>query len=276
MRKTIDTARTALASSKRLRIALATTGAAAVLTAVPFAAAATEGDAPQHKAPTAAAQPQVKKEAAKPAAKPKAKPAAKPAAKPKAKPAKPAAKPKAKPAAKPVQPKKKDAVKDRAVQASVQKRAEVVNKAAPKKASRAEHRAPMGWDKPVDRFTLSAGFNQGGAHWAHKHSGQDFAVPIGTPVHSVHEGTVVQAGWGGAYGNNIVIKHADGRYSQYGHLSKLQVHAGQHVSLGQQIGLSGNTGNSTGPHLHFEIRNTPVYGSAIEPLSFLRDHGVNV
>ncbi|MGW0082082.1 M23 family metallopeptidase [Streptomyces sp. NPDC003393] len=137
------------------------------------------------------------------------------------------------------------------------------------------------WVGPVKHYSLSASFNQGGSHWAHKHSGQDFAVPIGTEVVAAHGGTVVKAGpYGGgdgsAYGNAIVIKHADGRYSQYAHLSRIDVKVGQVVATGQHIALSGNTGNSTGPHLHFEVRKTPNYGSAVNPVAFLRTHGVKV
>ncbi|MFK4145517.1 M23 family metallopeptidase [Streptomyces sp. NPDC004065] len=137
------------------------------------------------------------------------------------------------------------------------------------------------WVDPVKNYTLSASFNQGGSHWAHKHSGQDFAVPIGTEVVAAHGGTVVKAGpYGGgdgpAYGNAIVIKHANGQYSQYAHLSRIDVKVGQVVATGQHIALSGNTGNSTGPHLHFEIRTTPNYGSAVNPVAFLRSHGVTV
>ena len=73
-----------------------------------------------------------------------------------------------------------------------------------------------------------------------------------------------------------MIKHANGTYSQYAHLSKIKVNIGQKVGAGQQIALSGNTGNSSGPHLHFEIRTTPNYGSAINPMAFLRAHGVGV
>jgi murein DD-endopeptidase MepM/ murein hydrolase activator NlpD len=131
--------------------------------------------------------------------------------------------------------------------------------------------------KPVaGKYELTAGFDQSGGMWAHKHSGQDFAVPTGTKVEAVHSGTVVTAGWGGAYGNNIVIKHANRTYSQYGHLSKIQVRVGEKVHKGERIALSGNTGNTTGPHLHFEIRKTPVYGSAVNPLKFLRAQGVMV
>ncbi|MFD7262161.1 M23 family metallopeptidase [Streptomyces sp. NPDC059874] len=137
------------------------------------------------------------------------------------------------------------------------------------------------WEKPVDKYTLSATFGKGGTMWSHKHSGQDFAVPSGTPVDAVSAGTVVKAGPNGggdgpAYGNAIVIKHANKTYSQYAHLSKIKVRIGQKVTKGQQIALSGNTGNSSGPHLHFEIRTTPNYGSAINPMTFLRNAGVTV
>ncbi|QPP07206.1 M23 family metallopeptidase [Streptomyces bathyalis] len=138
------------------------------------------------------------------------------------------------------------------------------------------------WTKPVSgKYELSAGFGNSGDRWSHKHSGQDFAVPTGTPVKAVHSGTVVKAGPNGAgdgssYGNAVVIKHKNGTYSQYAHLSKLKVKSGQHVKTGQKIGLSGSTGNSSGPHLHFEIRSTPDYGSGKEPVQVMRSHGVKV
>lgn len=74
----------------------------------------------------------------------------------------------------------------------------------------------------------------------------------------------------------MVIRHADGHYSQYGHLSQISVKAEGHVNEGQRIGRSGSTGNATGPHLHFEIRTGPVYGDDINPLAYLREHGVSV
>jgi len=137
------------------------------------------------------------------------------------------------------------------------------------------------WVDPVKKYSLSAGFNQSGAHWVAKHSGQDFAVPTGTDVVAVHGGTVVKAGPNGAgdgpaYGNAIVIKHENGVYSQYAHLSRVDVRIGQTVKASQHIALSGSTGNSTGPHLHFEIRTTPNYGSALNPLSYLRGKGLKV
>ncbi|WP_181804407.1 M23 family metallopeptidase [Streptomyces shenzhenensis] len=137
------------------------------------------------------------------------------------------------------------------------------------------------WVDPVKKYTLSASFAQAGSHWSAKHSGQDFAVPTGTEVVAAHGGTVVKAGGDGAgdgpaYGNAIVVKHGNGRYSQYAHLSRVDVRPGQIVRTGQHIGLSGNTGNSTGPHLHFEIRTTANYGSAVNPVAFLRAKGVTV
>ncbi len=101
-------------------------------------------------------------------------------------------------------------------------------------------------------------------------------VPTGTSVKSVAPGRVVSAGWAGAYGYEVVIRHSDGKYSQYAHLSALHVRAGQSVSGGQRIARSGSTGNSTGPHLHFEIRTGPGYGSDIDPLAYLRAGGVRV
>ncbi|MGW0775303.1 M23 family metallopeptidase [Streptomyces sp. NPDC002835] len=137
------------------------------------------------------------------------------------------------------------------------------------------------WVKPVSKYTLTASFAQGGAMWSAKHSGQDFAVPIGTPVKAAGAGTVVKAGPNGggdgpAYGNAVVVKHNNGKYSQYAHLSKINVKIGSKVKAGQTIAKSGNSGNSSGPHLHFEIRTTPNYGSALNPMAFLRSAGVNL
>ncbi|MFD4374154.1 M23 family metallopeptidase [Streptomyces sp. NPDC058486] len=171
---------------------------------------------------------------------------------------------------------KAKAAKAKAVQAAQVKAAAKKAAAKPAAAKKAK-----GWVKPVTSYSLSASYNQGGAMWAHKHSGQDFAVPVGTTVKAAGAGTVVKAGPNGggdgpAYGNAIVVKHANGTYSQYAHLSKIKVHIGQKVAAGQKIALSGNTGNSSGPHLHFEIRTTPNYGSAINPAAFLRTHGVSI
>ncbi|MEU9564982.1 LysM peptidoglycan-binding domain-containing M23 family metallopeptidase [Streptomyces sp. NPDC048161] len=120
-------------------------------------------------------------------------------------------------------------------------------------------------------------YRASGSNWSSgSHTGIDFPVSTGTSVKSITSGTVVAAGWGGAYGNQVVVKHADGHYSQYGHLSSVSVSTGQTVGAGQQIGLSGATGNATGPHLHFEVRTGPAYGSDIDPIAFLASHGIYV
>jgi murein DD-endopeptidase MepM/ murein hydrolase activator NlpD len=134
-----------------------------------------------------------------------------------------------------------------------------------------------GFTLPVTGATVGTPYHMSGSMWSSGyHTGVDFVVPTGTSLKAVGAGTVVSAGWGGAYGNQVVIKLADGYYAQYAHLSQLSVSAGQTVTAGQQVGLSGATGNVTGPHLHFEIRTTPDYGSDVDPVAFLRSHGVSV
>ncbi|MGW2476442.1 M23 family metallopeptidase [Streptomyces sp. NPDC001665] len=133
-----------------------------------------------------------------------------------------------------------------------------------------------GYVHPVPGNHTTA-YRASGANWSSgSHTGIDFPVSTGTSVKAITSGTVVTAGWGGAYGNQVVIKHADGHYSQYGHMSSLSVSAGQTVTAGQQVGLSGSTGNATGPHLHFEVRTGPEYGSDIDPIAYLASHGIYV
>ncbi|MCZ0981575.1 M23 family metallopeptidase [Streptomyces diastatochromogenes] len=144
-------------------------------------------------------------------------------------------------------------------------------------AREAERRRLASFQAPVAGSYVSTGYKTGGSLWSSgHHSGIDFHAAYGTRVVSVGSGTVVEAGWGGAYGNNIVIRMNDGTYTQYGHLSSIGVYVGQTVEPGQQIGISGSSGNSTGPHLHFEARTSPDYGSDINPITYLRSRGVNV
>ena len=98
------------------------------------------------------------------------------------------------------------------------------------------------------------------------HLGVDWAVPTGTTVKASSGGTVTKAGWGGSYGYVIYIDHEDGRQTRYAHLSKVQVSVGQKVKQGDRIGLSGSTGVSTGPHLHFEMR---INGTPVNPRSYV-------
>ncbi|OQR62428.1 peptidase [Streptomyces maremycinicus] len=116
-----------------------------------------------------------------------------------------------------------------------------------------------------------------GSSWSKGyHTGVDFPVPTGTTVKSVKAGEVVSAGWAGSFGYQVIVRHADGRYSQYAHLSAISVRDGQSVSGGQRIGRSGSTGNSTGPHLHFEVRTGPGFGTDVDPVAYLRAGGVRI
>jgi murein DD-endopeptidase MepM/ murein hydrolase activator NlpD len=91
----------------------------------------------------------------------------------------------------------------------------------------------------------------------HGYNGVDYGMPVGNPIYAAAAGTVLiskNSGWNGGYGNYVAIKHPNGTQTVYGHLSSTMVLVGQTLIQGQLIGYSGNTGRSTGPHLHFEIR----------------------
>ncbi|MEU9121691.1 M23 family metallopeptidase [Streptomyces sp. NPDC048506] len=157
------------------------------------------------------------------------------------------------------------------------KKAKAEREAKERAARDAERKRLNAFVAPIADSYVSTGYKASSSLWSSgSHTGIDFHAASGTSVHAVGAGTVVEAGWGGAYGNNIVIKMNDGTYTQYGHLSSIGVSVGQQVTPGQQIGLSGATGNVTGPHLHFEARTSPDYGSDMDPIAYLRAHGVNV
>lgn len=142
--------------------------------------------------------------------------------------------------------------------------------------SRAPESRARTWTTPTRRYWLSAGYAARGSRWAHRHTGQDFAVDSGTPVYAVGSGTVRITTCGDGFGNQVLIRHGDGYFTQYAHLSRIDVRRGQRVTAGQRIGLSGASGNVTGPHLHFEVRITPYAGSAVPPLPWLRRKAVQV
>lgn len=149
-----------------------------------------------------------------------------------------------------------------------------------KRASRSAARRPVApppppqWVTPTQAYSLTAHFGAGGGLWSRDHTGQDFAAPHGTPVVAVGAGIVKSADYAGAYGNRIIIEHADGTETWYCHLSSYDVSVGEEVEVSETIGRVGSTGNSTGPHLHFEVR--PDGGDAIDPMSWLREHGVKI
>ena len=115
-------------------------------------------------------------------------------------------------------------------------------------------------------YKLSARYGQRGGIWsAGWHTGLDFRVKSGTPVVAAANGTVISSGWGGAYGYRIEVDHGNGYITTYNHLSKIVVSDGK-VAAGQEIGKSGSTGNTTGPHLHFEVTKD---GEFMNPSSWL-------
>ncbi|MFE5819885.1 M23 family metallopeptidase [Streptomyces sp. NPDC056479] len=142
---------------------------------------------------------------------------------------------------------------------------------AAEEAARKERLRPK-FAVPVAQHGLSAYFGQSGINWMSVHTGIDFPVSYGTTVTAATDGTV-RTQWNSAYGNMMIVTAKDGTETWYCHLSTYRVASGTTVKAGDPIAYSGNSGNSTGPHLHFEVR--PGGGSAIDPLSWLRSHGVD-
>ncbi|MFC0054218.1 M23 family metallopeptidase [Streptomyces actinomycinicus] len=125
---------------------------------------------------------------------------------------------------------------------------------------------------PVAQRGLSAYYGQAGVNWMSVHTGIDFPVSYGTTVMAATDG-VVSTKWNSAYGNMLIVTAKDGTETWYCHLSSYRVASGTAIKAGQPVAYSGNSGNSTGPHLHFEVR--PAGGSAIDPLPWLRSHGLD-
>ncbi|MGV9311664.1 M23 family metallopeptidase [Streptomyces sp. NPDC003691] len=156
-------------------------------------------------------------------------------------------------------------------------RAKAEREARERAAREAERKLLNTYQAPVAGSQVTTSYEANSALWSSgTHTGIDFHASMGTKIVSVGAGTVVEAGWGGAYGFNVVIKMHDGTYTQYAHLSSVSVSAGQTVMPGQQIGRAGSTGNSTGAHLHFEVRTGAEYGSDIDPVAYLRGKGVKL
>ena len=126
---------------------------------------------------------------------------------------------------------------------------------------------------PKGHFRLSSCF---APRWGSFHYGLDMAARGGTPFHAAGDGMVIEAGPMGGYGNVIMIEHADGTISVYGHEQRIFVEKGEKVKAGQLIGQVGNLGQSTGYHLHFEVRVGDVNGEKMDPLDWLAERGIPV
>lgn len=130
-------------------------------------------------------------------------------------------------------------------------------------------KVPPTYIKPISGGFVSSGFggrSSPGGRGSTNHQGVDYAIPTGSSVYASSGGTVSAAGWSGGYGYMVLITHPDGSKTRYAHLSKVLVSVGQSVSQGEKIALSGSTGISTGPHLHFEII---LNGTPVNPLNYL-------
>jgi len=128
-----------------------------------------------------------------------------------------------------------------------------------------------GWRLPITNPVTTSGF---GYRWGRLHAGEDFAVDVGTPLAAMSTGTVTFAGQETGFGNLVEIRYWDGTISYYGHMSIVSVNVGESLDPGQIVGKSGNTGHSTGPHLHLEIH--PDGGEAVDPLPWLAEHHITV
>ncbi|MDE2404984.1 MAG: M23 family metallopeptidase [Sphingomonadales bacterium] len=126
---------------------------------------------------------------------------------------------------------------------------------------------------PVEGVHFTSGFGMRwhpvlGGHRQHK--GVDLAAPIGTPIHAAADGVIGRADWFSSYGLYVAIEHGNSLETRYGHMSRLNVAAGQFVHKGDVIGYVGTTGRSTGPHLHYEVR---IAGEAVNPVPYLEGTG---
>lgn len=165
------------------------------------------------------------------------------------------------------------AAKKASAAAEAKKKAQAAAAAKARAAARAaaEAAAPKA-ALPTTGYRITATFGQGGGRWARNHTGLDFAAPYGTPVRSVLAGEVIAAEYAGAYGRQVKVRHSDGTVTSYAHMSEFTVSVGDNVSAGEQVGSIGTTGNTTGPHVHFEV----LLGgeTQVNPRPWLSDHGV--
>lgn len=133
------------------------------------------------------------------------------------------------------------------------------------------------WAYPTTNFRLTERFGVPGPHWASGyHTGIDLATAYGTPVVAVGNGTVVQAGWDGAYGNQVRLQLPNRDQVWYNHLSSIQVIRGQPVLKGAALGRVGDTGNAFGYHLHLEYRLASDLSQGVNPMPFFVDHGLSL
>ncbi|MFF5179556.1 M23 family metallopeptidase [Micromonospora sp. NPDC000316] len=142
----------------------------------------------------------------------------------------------------------------------------------PKPVAKKTTKPTPAWVNPMPGASITSCFGQ---RWGTLHAGIDLALPSGTPIHAAAAGTVTQAGDASdGYGNSVFIDHGNGYLTHYAHQSRIAVTVGQKVKAGQVIGYEGSTGDSTGPHLHFEVHQG--MWNQIDPAPFMRARGVDL
>jgi len=156
------------------------------------------------------------------------------------------------------------------VQAKADAKAKRAAKAAAKKAAEAARPKAV---LPVKGARFTSGF---GSRWGTLHAGIDLAAPMRTPEMAAVDGVVLEAGPASGFGLAVYIQHANGDVTVYGHMDEILVKAGQVVKAGDTIALLGNRGQSTGPHLHFEVHKGGLNGTKIDPIPWLAARGVHV
>ena len=162
-------------------------------------------------------------------------------------------------------------LKQAATQQAAERNAELKSLSRAAEA-RAGEIAENQWQLPTTAYHLTARFGMSGGMWSSNHTGLDFAAPTGTPIVAVANGVITETGSAGAYGNQTIETLEDGTEIWYCHQTSIGVQTGQVVTGGQQIGTVGSTGNTTGPHLHLEVR--PGGGDPVDPDQALVFHGV--
>lgn len=159
-----------------------------------------------------------------------------------------------------------------AVEAQAEERSAALAALAASAEKYAGEIAANAWQLPLASYEITARFGSSSSLWSSTHTGLDMAAPYGTPVVAVASGVVRTAGWDGSYGNKVSIVLEDGTEIWYAHMASISVTAGQTISAGEQVGTVGSTGNSTGNHLHLEVR--PGAGDPVDPYAALLAHGV--
>ncbi|MDO5504439.1 MAG: M23 family metallopeptidase [Actinomycetia bacterium] len=140
-----------------------------------------------------------------------------------------------------------------------------------RRAEEERRKAAQTWVYPIAHGTFTSAY---GPRWGRLHAGIDIAAPIGTPIYSVSSGTVVRISSAGGCGRQVYVEHWEGTVTRYCHMDYFSVSVGDRVSPGQKLGGSGNTGRSTGPHLHFEVMPGGLDTPQINPSGWMRDRGI--